>query len=322
VRRASLLVNALAAIVVLAIVLTARPPQGPAFDLVDASGALQVTNSRAGEAIFHGDRLRPGQQVVGALTLTNTGEVRAALAVDAVVEEDDAGTQGGRLSNALWIVVSDVTDPRAPFVVYDGQLSDMGRLTFGGLAPTRQRSYQFALSLPSAGSADNAYQGAQVSLGLDWSAEAVDTPLPVGTPTPTPTPRLPAPTPTPTAPSPTPAPTAVPQATPAPVSPTPTAQPIASVRAEDVIALPAATSCVSRRKFAIRVRAPQGVEVKTTTVYLNGRKAGTGRGSRAVISLRGLPRGSVKVKVVAVLSDGRRLTLSRTYRTCTTRGRR
>jgi hypothetical protein len=89
-----------------------------------------------------------------------------------------------------------------------------------------------------------------------------------------------------------------------------------------VIALPAATSCVSRRKFVIRVRAPRGVGVKTTTVYLNGRKAGSGRGSRATINLRGLPRGKVKVKVVAALTDGRRLTLSRTYKTCTTRARR
>jgi hypothetical protein len=313
-RRASLLFNALAGLVVLAIVFGARPPQSPMFDLVAATGALEVSNSKAGQALFHGDELRPGEQAVGSLTLTNTGGVRASLAVDAVAEQSAAGTGGGRLWDALRLVITDVTTPSEPFSVYEGRLADMGRLTFGGLAPGRKRSFQFAVSLPRT-SDDNAYQGAHLSLGFSWSAQAVDTPVPGNDP--------PAPTPTPQSPTsttPTSVPTAVPQATPAPVTPTATPTPTASVRAEDVVALPSAKSCVSRRKFAIRVRAANGVVVKTTTVYVNGRKAGTGRGSRAVISLRGLPRGKVKVKVVAVLSDGRRLTLSRTYRTCTTRG--
>jgi hypothetical protein len=89
-----------------------------------------------------------------------------------------------------------------------------------------------------------------------------------------------------------------------------------------VVSLPPATGCVSRRKFSIRVRAPKGVAVATTTVYVNRRKAGTGRGSAAVINLKGLPRGKVKVKVVAVLSDGRSLVISRTYRTCSGRAKR
>ena len=57
-------------------------------------------------------------------------------------------------------------------------------------------------------------------------------------------------------------------------------------------------------------------------MFVNNRKAGSGRGSSAVINLKGLPRGKVKVKVVALLSDGRQLVLKRTYKTCTTRARR
>jgi hypothetical protein len=93
------------------------------------------------------------------------------------------------------------------------------------------------------------------------------------------------------------------------------------VSADDVLSLPSSKSCVSRRKFAIRVRAPQGITVTSTTVFLNGRNAGTGRGNSVVINLRGLPRGKVKVKVVAHLSDGRQLVSRRTYKTCTTRAR-
>jgi hypothetical protein len=140
----------------------------------------------------------------------------------------------------------------------------------------------------------------------------VSSPAPVNpTPTPTPTPEARTATPTPEPPAPTPGPTA-----------TPTPEPLADVSADDVLSLPSPKSCASRRKFAIRVRAPRGISVTSTTVFLNGRKAGTGRGNGAVISLRGLPRGKVKVKVVAQLSDGRQLVMRRTYKTCTTRARR
>jgi hypothetical protein len=89
-----------------------------------------------------------------------------------------------------------------------------------------------------------------------------------------------------------------------------------------VIALPSSKKCVSRRKFKIRIRAPRGLSVTKTTVYVNRRKAGSGRGNNAAISLKGLPKGKFKVKVVAVLSDGRQLVLNRTYRTCGARKRR
>ena len=59
-----------------------------------------------------------------------------------------------------------------------------------------------------------------------------------------------------------------------------------------------------------------------TTVYVNKRKAGSSRGSKAAISLKGLPKSKFKVKVIAVLSDGRQLVLKRTYKTCTARKRR
>jgi hypothetical protein len=279
VRRASLLVTGLAALVLLAAALTARAPQGPRLDLVAASGALQITNSQAGQAILRGEGLRPGEAATGSLTLTNAGDARAALALDAAIERETAGAGGGRLWDALDVVVSDVTDPRAPFAVYAGPLADMGRLTFGALAPAQRRTYQFAVSLARAG---NAYQGARLSLGLAWSAQADDPPAPA---TQTPPPR-------------------------------PAAAPPVPVAAQDLLSLPSAKRCVSRRRFTVRVR---GGSVATTTVYVNGRRTGRGRGSHAVINLRGLPRGTLRLRVVAVLTDGRRLVLSRTYRTC--RGR-
>jgi hypothetical protein len=300
-RRASLLFNALAAVVALAVAVAGPPGRaavGPRFELADASGALRLSNSKAGEAIFRGERLRPGEATSGTVAMANTGDVRAAFAVEAAMESQ---TGTGRLWDALQIVVTDVTVPADPFPVYEGRLADMGRLTLGGLATGRRRAFEFTLSLPH-DAADNSLQGAGLSLGLTWSAQAVDTPSPTNpTPTPTPTPEPPAPV----APRPTPTPSPAPKVSP-----------------EDVLSLPSPNSCVSRRKFVVRVRAPRGVSVTSTTVFVNNRKAGTGRGSSAVINLKGLPRGKVKVKVAALLSDGRQLVLRRTYKTCTTRARR
>jgi hypothetical protein len=320
-RRASLLFNGLAALVAVAIVIVAPPGRAaadPRFALASASGALQIANSKAGQAIFNGDRLRPGQSTSGTVALVNTGQVRAAFAVEAA-KESQTGT--GHLWDALQIVVTDITVPAAPFPIYEGRLADMGQLTFGGLATDRRRAFAFTLSLPR-DVADNSLQGASLSLGLTWSAEAVDTPNPTGpAPTPTPTPT-PTPAPQPRTPQATPTPSPAPVTPTATPTPTPTPAPRVAVKAEDVLSLPSAKSCISRRKFVIRVRAPHGLAVTSTTVFVNSRKAGSGRGSRAVINLKGLPRGKVKVKVVALLSDGRQLVLKRTYKTCTTRARR
>jgi hypothetical protein len=89
------------------------------------------------------------------------------------------------------------------------------------------------------------------------------------------------------------------------------------------LGLPAARKCVSRRRFALRVRAPKGVKLRSVRVYVNGRRAATRRGKqlRVPISLRGLPRGKVRVRIVATTTKGRRITVRRTYRTCTAKRR-
>jgi len=49
--------------------------------------------------------------------------------------------------------------------------------------------------------------------------------------------------------------------------------------------------------------------VKSVRVSINGRRRGSAMGSRATIDIRGLPRGTVRVRVSATLSTGRKLTL-------------
>ncbi len=81
-------------------------------------------------------------------------------------------------------------------------------------------------------------------------------------------------------------------------------------------------SCVSRRALRLTLRRPRGMRVRTLTVSVNGRRVRVLRGnrSRVGVSLRGLPRGTVRVAVlVHGVRHGKRATVrdSRTYRTCT-----
>jgi hypothetical protein len=85
------------------------------------------------------------------------------------------------------------------------------------------------------------------------------------------------------------------------------------------LGLPAARSCISRRSFQIRVRAPRGQRLRSAQVFVNGKRVrASRRGRRAVgsVNLRGLPAGTVHVRVVARTSSGHRMVLRRTYRTC------
>jgi len=80
--------------------------------------------------------------------------------------------------------------------------------------------------------------------------------------------------------------------------------------------------CASRRHFRIRLRAPRGDRLRSARVYVNGRRVRVlrGRRLRAVIDLRGLPAGRVRVRVVARTRHGRRVSETRRYRTCAKRG--
>jgi hypothetical protein len=58
-------------------------------------------------------------------------------------------------------------------------------------------------------------------------------------------------------------------------------------------------------------------------VYVNGKRVALRRGRplTAPISLRGLPRGAIRVRVIAWTNRHRRLVSTRTYRLCTPRKR-
>ena len=85
--------------------------------------------------------------------------------------------------------------------------------------------------------------------------------------------------------------------------------------------LPAHRPCLGRRALTIRLNDPLGPEhLVSARVYVNGKRLAVRRGRRlmAPIALRGLPRGAIKVVVIARTSLNRRLVSTRAYRPCTT----
>ncbi len=86
------------------------------------------------------------------------------------------------------------------------------------------------------------------------------------------------------------------------------------------LGLPASTPakrCTSRRAFTIHLART----LRSATITVAGRKAITVRGARlrARIVLRGLPRGSYRVRIVGRTRAGKTVTSVRTYRTCVAR---
>lgn len=95
----------------------------------------------------------------------------------------------------------------------------------------------------------------------------------------------------------------------------------AEMRADNLV-VASTRSCASRRQFTIRLRIPRGAKVAsgTATVTANGKshpaKFVNGR-HRANVDLRNLPKGRFAVKIVVKTDDGRTVTTTRRYRTCT-----
>jgi hypothetical protein len=78
-------------------------------------------------------------------------------------------------------------------------------------------------------------------------------------------------------------------------------------------------SCLSSRRFRIRLRVPRGEHVRSAAVFLNGKRVAVRRGRRltATIDLRGLPLARYRVRIVLKLDNGRKVTGVRRYWTCT-----
>jgi hypothetical protein len=96
------------------------------------------------------------------------------------------------------------------------------------------------------------------------------------------------------------------------LGPVPVAEPL------NALGLRSPARCVSRRRFSVRVRAPKGQRLRRATVFVNGKRRATRRGRRLAlpVNLRGLRAGTVRVRIVATTTRGKRLVSQRRYKTC------
>jgi hypothetical protein len=101
----------------------------------------------------------------------------------------------------------------------------------------------------------------------------------------------------------------------------PAAQPPAAAPPAQAVQGVQQRRCVSRRAFRIRIRVPRGKKALSATVRVNGKRVRVVRGKRlrAPVRLRGLPKGTFKVRITIRLTNGKRVTGVRTYHTCVPR---
>jgi hypothetical protein len=259
----------------------------------DATGALSIANSREGRAVLSATGLRPGATVTGQVTIGNDGQVGGRFAVRASGLSDIPGVGGGELSQRLQLQLTDVTAAARPAVLYTGTPAGLSSIDVGDLAAGASRTYALTVTFPSAGD-DDRYQGATLSLGLEWIATAPE-PAATATPTDTPAPAAPAP-----------------PTTPAPTAPTPAAPPKPSA---DALGLPPASRCVGRQ-LKVRVRTPD--HAKLTSAKLRaGKRTATANARRPTAVLTGLPRGKVTVALSERTAAGHTYSAGRTYKSCT-----
>jgi hypothetical protein len=252
---------------------------GAAAELQAASGAVWISNSREGRAVFSSAGMRPGEGVNGTVRIGNGGDARGRFSVLPSGLRDVPGPGGARLSGAVQLVLFDVTDVRRPRTLYAGTAAGFGTVAVGDIAPGAFRDFLVAATLPA--SAGNGFQGAGMSLGFEWRAVAL--PEPVATPAPTVTPAPTTPAPAPAAPG-------------------------------DGATAP---SCVKRRRVRIRLRVPGGAHVRSASVRVNGKVRARVKGARKSVrvKLRGAKR-RFKVRVTIRASDGKRYQRTRRYTRC------
>lgn len=263
-----------------------------------ASGAVQIANSHAGQALLSAGGMRPGATSTGTVTIGNAGSAGARFSVTGTGFQETPGAHGGLLSERARLVVLDVTDPDDHAEVYSGTPQGLAATDLGAFAPGEERDYEVRIMLPDGGApgsgttGDNRYQGAALSLGLEWRAVVA-----AEASTPTPTPKAP------TAPR-------------APVTPTPTPTPPVSL--PDALGLPAAKTCVKRGRLKLRLTGPDGTKVVKATVKVNGRVKARLKGAKArkAVKLRGLAGKRTRLKVKVKTSDRKKYSASRTYRRC------
>ncbi len=135
------------------------------------AGSLTHTNSRDNAAIFNLTNIKPGDTVVGAVTLTNTGTLPARFSLTETLSANAFGekTTG---DNYLKLVVTNVTTDTQVYSGNFGGLVDGTATALGEFAPAAVNTYRFTVTLDAA--APNSEQGKTANATYRWDSVQLD----------------------------------------------------------------------------------------------------------------------------------------------------
>jgi Ca2+-binding RTX toxin-like protein len=148
-----------------AVTLNKKPPARPRSD-ASSNGGLALANSHSGEAIMSAERMTPGEETHGTVTIRNSGKATGVLTLATSALADEPGPNGGVLSDILDLTITDVTggsDGR----VYAGSLAAMRRTSPITLVPGDSRTFRFSVRLPE--TADSRFLISSTTLGYRWT---------------------------------------------------------------------------------------------------------------------------------------------------------
>jgi hypothetical protein len=144
-----------------------RPPErAPSVEIQNASGEIELQNSKNGSAILNAGGLAPGRQVTGTVQLSNSGTSAGALDLTQTDLVDNPGGLGA-LSGALQLSIRDVTTPSSPVDVFSGTPAGLGTRSLGSLPPGQSRTYSFTATMPANGA--SSLSGAAMSMRYVWT---------------------------------------------------------------------------------------------------------------------------------------------------------
>jgi hypothetical protein len=279
-------------------------PDEPQAAIADASGALLISNSRAGQAILDTPPMAPGQTVGGAVRIGNAGKVAGRFSVRVTGMKDTPGPYGGKLSDRLQLAFVDVSG--TPVTVYAGAAAGLQGVDLGTFAAGAQRDYSLTATLPDGGvptgalTGDNAFQGSAIKLDIQWDAVASSggggnggggnggggsNGGGGGTP---------------------------------PVTEPPAGGEVSTLEVlGETLGLPSSKRCVSGRRMKLRLRAPGNIRVLAATVRVNGKlKKRVERFRHRTVKLKKLPKRRFRLTVRVRAANKRVYVSKRIYRAC------
>ena len=129
------------------------------------AGTVSHTNDRKDLAILTANNLRPGaSSAPGLVTITGGPDVPAAYSA---VKGTVADSEPPGLSNALNLLIEDVTLPGSPQQLYNGTVSGFTTVPLVTIAPGEARVFRFTLVWPLA-TADPALQGDSTTVAVQF----------------------------------------------------------------------------------------------------------------------------------------------------------